>query len=261
MASNDNIKSPIVVIVGQTSTGKSALAMEIARCFNGAIIAADSRTVYKEMNIGTAKPSHADRSEIVHYGLDVVAPNEHFTAFDFKLLAEAAITRIVSDNRLPIIVGGSGLYIDALLYDFTFRKTPEAGRRKALERSLRPNTLLLGLCAPREALRRRITLRVNQMVEDGLVEEVSGVQEKYGLVEPMRAPGYRAFIGYLHGDYSLQQAKDIFIRSDLQLAKRQMTWFKRNKSIRWLSLNSSASETIGLVATFLDTTKSKLLLQ
>ena len=124
---------PLVVIVGETASGKTALAIELARRFNGEIIAADSRTVYMGMDIGTAKPSMAERQGIPHFGLDVVEPGQHFSVYDFQQLAQSAIENTSSRGRLPIIVGGTGLYVDSVLYDFTFRSRPAAQIREQLQ--------------------------------------------------------------------------------------------------------------------------------
>ncbi len=111
---------PVVAIVGETASGKSGLALEVARRWGGELICADSRTVYKDMDIGTAKPTAAERAEIPHHGLDLVTPNETFTAAQFKVYAQAAIEDIWSRGRLPIIVGGTGLYVDGVLYNYSF---------------------------------------------------------------------------------------------------------------------------------------------
>ena len=114
------LKLPLIVIVGPTASGKSKLAMEIATRFNGEIITADSWTVYKDFNIGTAKPSNDDQRLIRHHLLDVTTPRVGFSAAVFKILANKAINDIQSRNKLPIIVGGTGLYIDSLIFDYSF---------------------------------------------------------------------------------------------------------------------------------------------
>ena len=111
---------PLVVIVGPTASGKSATAMDVARAFNGEIICADSRTVYKGMDIGTAKPTAEDRAEVQHWGLDLVQPDERFTAADFKFYAQQKIAEIRARGHLPIVVGGTGLYVDGLIFDYQF---------------------------------------------------------------------------------------------------------------------------------------------
>jgi tRNA dimethylallyltransferase len=123
---------PLVVIVGQTASGKSALALELAERFNGEIICADSRTVYRGMDIGTAKPSRQEQAKIPHHLLDIVDPDQTFTVADFKRLANAAIEDILSRGQLPILVGGTGLYIDSVLFDFVFRSLPSAELREEL---------------------------------------------------------------------------------------------------------------------------------
>lgn len=125
--------APLVVIIGQTGTGKTALSMRLAEHFNGEVIAADSRTVYREMDIGTAKPSQSDRERVAHYGLDVVAPDQQFSAFEFKNLANKAINTITGKARLPLLVGGTGLYVDAVLYDFSFRSPGDLKVRARLQ--------------------------------------------------------------------------------------------------------------------------------
>lgn len=122
----------IVVIVGPTASGKSSIAMEVASRFNGEIICADSRTIYKEMDIGTAKPSSSDQTKIKHHLLDIVDIDQDFTVANFKELANKAIKDICIRGKLPILVGGSGLYIDSLIYDFSFRYLPNKSRRTEL---------------------------------------------------------------------------------------------------------------------------------
>jgi tRNA dimethylallyltransferase len=124
---------PLIVILGPTASGKSALAMELAERFNGEIIAADSRTVYKGMDIGTAKPSAKEQRRIPHHLIDVVSPDEPFTVADFQRLARQAIADIIERGHVPIMVGGTGLYIDAVIYNFSFRPPGKPRLRKELE--------------------------------------------------------------------------------------------------------------------------------
>jgi tRNA dimethylallyltransferase len=284
--------APLVVVLGQTASGKSALGMNLAKKFDGEIIAADSRTVYRGMDIGTAKPTTADRQAIRHHLVDVVRPDQAFTVADFKQQANAAIDDIVSRGKLPIMVGGSGLYIDAVIYNFSFRKSPNSALRSGLQNhsvsqlqellvregielppnqgnprhlvrslesvgevprreDLRQNTLVIGLAKEKQELERIITKRVESMVRDGLVHEVQSLAGQYGWDIPaLQAPAYKAFRMYLAGGHStLDQAKSQFVQNDLQYAKRQKTWFKRNKDIIWISKPEDA---VDLVTTFLN---------
>lgn len=282
---------PIIIIVGETASGKSALAMKIAERWNGEIIAADSRTVYKGMNIGTAKPSKDDMRLIPHHLIDVVTPDQSFSAAEFQRLAQKAITDISGRGKLPIVVGGTGLYIDALIFNFSFANKPDMALRTALQSKtvdelqnlmrektlplpvnaqnprhliraietagvipakgdLRPNTLILGLTVEREVLREKITNRVEAMLRDGLLQEVESLAATYGWDAPgLSAPGYKAFRQYIEGQVTLEEAKQLFVRNDMQLAKRQRTWFKRNKSINWISKMEDA---VDLMTTFLN---------
>lgn len=266
---------PLVVIVGQTGSGKTALSIALAKRHNGEVISADSRTVYKGMDIGTAKPTIAEREGIPHYGFDVVSPNESFSVYDFQQLAFAAIEDITGRGKLPIMVGGTGLYVDSVIYNFQLRARPGAAVRAGLQglsvdelrerviasglplpqndrnprhltrllesgvapqqmKVLRPRTLVMGLMVPREQLQTRIEARVDTMLNAGLLDEVRNLRNKYGSVEALRAPGYKAFGSYLEGEVDLAEAKRQFVRDDMRLAKRQRTWFRRNPDIHWL---------------------------
>jgi tRNA dimethylallyltransferase len=250
---------PLIVIVGETASGKSALALELAERYNGEIICADSRTVYKGMDIGTAKPTPEERTRVAHHILDVIEPDQTFTAADFKRLANEAIDDISLRGKLPIMVGGTGLYIDAVLFDYGFApsdapRNPQNPRhldkaQPRLKQELRPNTLVLGLRLDRELLIKRVEGRVEMMIEAGFADEVRRLSKQDGWEAPaLQAPGYKSFREYLGGTISLDEAKALFIKSHLQLARRQRTWFKRNKSIHWLNNGESAVE---IVTTFL----------
>lgn len=282
--------APLVVIVGETASGKSQLAMEVAKSYNGEIIAADSRTIYRYMDIGTAKPSQADQQQIPHHMLDVRDPNESYSAARFKRDALMAIKAIGKRGKLPIMVGGTGLYIDAVLFDYGFQppnqglrveldkltdkelrtrakamgingtdidfqnrrhlqRAVEAGGVMKQTKEMRANTLVIGLSLSREVLKQRITDRVEAMVQAGFIDEVKAISARFGWDnEALTGIGYQAFKKYLEGDISLDEAKAAFVKGDLQLAKRQRTWFKRNKSIHWIN---SPSEAWPLVDTFL----------
>lgn len=285
-------ESPLIVIVGETASGKSALGLDIAKLFNGEIICADSRTIYKGMDIGTAKPTTADRQDIRHHLLDIVEPGDYFSAADFKQAAKAAINDITNRGKLPIMVGGTGLYIDSVLFDYQFAAKADLKQRKILEslsteelqsrvralgllegdinyknrrhliralenggvktqhKPLRPHTLVIGLQLPRDTLKRRIEERVETMVNAGFIEEVRRVGERYGWEsEALTGIGYRAFRQYVQGETTLEEAKKNFVRGDLLLAKRQRTWFKRNKSIHWIG---GTRQAFTLVADFLN---------
>lgn len=238
-------KPTLLVVVGPTASGKSALAMELAERLNGELICADSRTVYKGMNIGTAKPSQADQKRVLHHLLDVVEPDQDFTVADFKKLAKAAIENIQSRGKLPIMVGGSGLYIDAVLFNFEFssdaatrdEQNPRhlSKNEPRVRQELRPHTLIIGLDVARDELKNRISTRIGQMVADGFVDEAKQLQADYPGSKALLTPGYKAFLEHITGHISLEEAKALFIKNDYQLSKRQMTWFRRNKSIHWLS--------------------------
>jgi tRNA dimethylallyltransferase len=248
----------LLVIVGPTASGKSALAMELAEQLDGEIICADSRTVYKSLDIGTAKPSRLDQQRIPHHILDVVEPDQEFNVADFKRLANEAIVDISKRGKLPIMVGGSGLYIDAVLFDYGFSATgatrnPINPRHLSpseprIRQKLRPHTLVIGLGTPRDILRARITARVDSMIDAGFIDEIKRLLAGYPGSKALLAPGYRAFAEHIAGHISLEEAKALFIKNDFHLAKRQMTWFRRNPSIHWLKDASTyVDETLGLL--------------
>lgn len=283
---------PLVVILGATGSGKTALGLELAKIFEGEIIAADSRTIYKGMDISTAKPSANEQRSVPHHLIDLVGPDRPFTVADFKKLARRAIDDIASRNKLPILVGGTGLYIDAILFDFAFRPVnadqklrdqlsgmpiSELQRRilqsgyalpkdslnprrliRVIESEgavsskgeLRPNTLLIGLNVDREELRARLSLRVDTMINEGLIDEIRTLSESYGWeAAALRTPGFKAFRGFIEGNLTLYEAKVAFVQNDMDLAKRQYTWFKRNKDVHWVK---NKEETVDLVTTFLN---------
>lgn len=288
---------PLVVIVGETASGKSALALELAQEFNGEIICADSWTVYKGFDIGTAKPSEADQILVPHHLLDVAEPEVGFSAAVFQRMTKQAIEDTTARGKLPFLVGGTGLYVDSILYDYSFLPPSDPKLREELNalsleqvlaraeemeldttgidlrnkrrvirlienegvrptrQPLRENTLILGISIDREELQRKDQQRIEAMVADGFVDEVERLLAQYGPdIEPFRAPGYRAFKDYVNGSISLEDAKLRFYQNDMQLAKKQRTWFKRNESIQWLDTEDKTAKAVDLLTTFLNKT-------
>lgn len=236
---------PLIVILGPTASGKTSVSIELAKQVNGEILCADSRTVYKYMNIGTAKPTLKEQQGIPHHLLDIIEPSQKYSTAQFQADANEAISDIRSRGRMPIMVGGTGLYIDSVLFNYTF--SGKAAKRNPLNerhlmnanqsdrtKPLRTNTLVIGIMVDRETLKSRIADRVEQMFKDGFLNEVAYLAKKYGWEnESMSGIGYRLAREHLEGDASIEDVKDAFVRRDLSLAKRQMTWFKRNKEIQW----------------------------
>lgn len=275
---------PLIVIVGPTASGKTGLAIELAAFFGGEIICADSRTVYKEMDIGTAKPTNEERERVPHWGLDLVLPGERFTAADFKRYAEEKIEEIRSRGKIPFLVGGTGLYVDGVLFDYEFGQEQDAIRRRELEsqslealhkycienniklpentknkryvirtieqgevnakRSARPisASIIVGIATDRDELRTRIEDRSEQIFQNGVVDEAIKLGKKYGWEsEAMTGNIYPLIKQHLDGQLTLDELKDKFTTSDWKLAKRQLTWLKRNAYIKWLSLEEARS--------------------
>lgn len=248
---------PLIVIVGQTASGKSSLAMAMARQFDGEIICADARTVYKDMNIGTAKASKTDQSAIRHHLLDQVNPDESFNVAQYQKLAKEAISDIQSRNKLPIMVGGSGLYIDSVLFDYGFsdgvRRDPQNPRHTVSaqgdRKTIRAGMLVLGLDIAKDELNKRIEQRIEQMIKQELEEEVDKLLDTYNWSDPgLSAIGYQEWRPFFEHHTTVEEVKAQILKNSRTYAKRQKTWFKRNKSIQWVN---SPSEAQHLVAAFL----------
>lgn len=272
-------KLPLVVIVGPTASGKTSLAIKLAREHGGEIVCADSRTVYRDMDIGTAKPTLEERTLVPHWGLDLVSPGERFTAADFKQYASKKIDEIRSRGHVPFLVGGTGLYIDSVVFDYEFSgivdeplrqqlevlsveqlhkyclehnvSLPENSRNKrhlirAVERQGSDQkrktvpistSIIVGISTDRDILRTRIQHRAEQLFENGVVEEAIILGKKYGWdSEAMTGNVYPLVRQYLNKELSMPELQQKFMTLDWRLAKRQLTWLKRNRYIRWKTL-------------------------
>lgn len=244
-----NIKEiPTIVILGPTGSGKTGIAVELARKIGGEIISADSRAVYKGMDIGTAKPTGEEMMSVPHYGLDLARPDQRFTVADWKAYAEEKIESIKSRHKVPIIVGGTGLYIDSLIYDYKFRgptgeKVGDCEQKTCSDRKqIKGKYLLIGIKWSTPELRDRLYKRIEQMFCPELYAEVKKLVHDYGWqCNAMKSDIYEFAWKYIQGELSLKEAKEKCFYEDWHLAKRQLTWFKRNKEIIWLELDKICS--------------------
>ena len=286
---------PLICIVGQTATGKSSLALRIAQQWNGEIICADSWTVRREANIGTAKPTAEELKLVPHHLLNIVGPDEDFNAALFKDLALKTIADIAVRGKIPIMVGGTGLYIDSVIYDYSFSsvgnphdrnrlnalslpqllekihaldielgdvdirnkrrliRLVETNGAKPTKQELRKRTLLLGLQVERHELKQRITDRTDAMLAAGLENEVRQLAELYGWdCEALKGIGYAQWQQYFLGSENKEQVRLKIIQATISLAKRQQTWFQRNKSIHWINTPVKWQEVVDLITTFMD---------
>ena len=294
---------PLIGVVGPTASGKTDLALALARAWPVEILAADSRQVYRGMDIGTAKPGADERVAVPHHLLDLADPDEPFTVADWVERARTLLPVIAGRGRIPMLVGGTGLYVSALAdgHDYTSQPAPlelrqrltaaleaegldalarrlvtadpEAARRtdlrnprrvvRALERAevaggaatvvSRPyagRVALLGISRPREVLYRRIDERVERLFAGGLIDEVGRLLDAgYGPeLRPMSGYGYGEAARHLAGEWSRERAIEVTARRTRQYAKRQLTWFRRDLRIMWLSGDDRPADDLELVA-------------
>jgi tRNA dimethylallyltransferase len=273
---------PLVVIVGPTASGKTGLGIKLAQQFNGEIISADSRAVYIGLDIGSAKPTLKERGSVPHWGFDLIQPGERFTAASFKEYANQKITEIRAQGHIPFLVGGTGLYVDSVIFDYEFPAEPApADRNKwdkmslvelhgycaehnivlpqnklnkryvintilhngcALKRrnSLIENTIIVGITTDKVELRQRIAERTEQFLANGVLQEAEKLAHKYGWDnEAMTGNIYPLAREYFDGQITLGQLTELFNTKEWQLAKRQITWLKRNSYIEWLPVDKA----------------------
>ncbi len=277
----------VIAIVGPTASGKTALSLELAKRFDGEIINGDSMQVYRHMSIGTAKISYADMQGVPHHLLDIKDPEESFSVAEYQLLVRNKIEEIKSRGKLPILVGGSGLYVQAVLFDYRFAEEqadeemraslyaeleqkgpqhmhdklkaldpdtdihPNNTRRviraleiwasgqdktdRGLAMSPMYNEIIIGLDIDRAVLYDRINERVDDMVDQGLVEEVTALKDR-GIrdAQSIQAIGYKEIYAYLNGVMQFEEAINLLKQNSRKYAKRQFTYFKNKLPIYWI---------------------------
>lgn len=297
------MKPKVIVICGPTASGKTALSIELAKNIDGEIVSADSMQIYKDMNIGSAKPTKEEMEGIKHYLLDFVSPEDRYSVADYKKDATLAINEIIQKGKTPIVVGGTGLYIDSLIYNIDYpeiefdeeyrksleKRAEEEGLQKLYEeakqideqamknisqndqkRILRVLELynqtgktkteqeiesrknevpydyyVFALNMDRKKLYDRINKRVDIMIEQGLIKEVEGIINKYSSYPTaMQALGYKEIKEYLNRNTTKEQAIETVKQETRRYAKRQLTWFRKNKQTIWLNALDKKEENI-----------------
>lgn len=288
------VAQQLIAIVGPTASGKTALALDIAERIGGEIICADSRTLYRGMDIGTAKPTAEEQARVRHHVIDILEPGDRLGAREFARLVGEAEADIRSRGQVPMLVGGSGLYVDAVLFAYEFpggadpqlraelealtheemvqrleHLDPQAAQRVDLanprrvmraietmgqERSrratIREDAIAIGCMMNKEIAQFRIEKRIDFMLAYGFLEELERLARRYGADNELwNVIGYRAMKDVIFGGKSLEDGRQDFVRGDMALYKKQVTWFKRNPEIHWLRepTFAAARETLGIL--------------
>ena len=295
-------KKTVIVIAGPTASGKTSLSIGIAKKIGGEIVSADSMQIYKDMDIATAKPTAEEMQGIPHHLISIVESDESFSVAAYKEKAVEAIADIFCRGRIPVVVGGTGLYIDTLVNNTTFFDFDKSDQREKLQirlqnegieklfdelKSVDPETaerlhindtkrilralevyystgktislqaelshenesqynwLIIGLTAEnRDVLYDRINRRVGIMLDDGLIEEAKAFFSSEKSSTAKQAIGYKELKGFLNGSISLKEATENLKRETRRYAKRQLTWFRRNKNINWINIDNKTSEEV-----------------
>lgn len=300
-------KEKVIVICGPTASGKTSLSIELAKQINGEIISADSMQIYKDMNIGTAKPTKKEMQGIKHYLLDFVSPDERYSVAQYKEDAKNAIREILKKGKRPIVVGGTGLYIDSLIYEIEYPQIEfDENYRKKLEKIVEENEGLQKLYNialeidpdamkkissndkkrimrvleiynatgktkteqeiesrknepefeykvyainwDRKLLYERIDKRVDIMIEQGLVEEVKNIVKKYNkFPTAMQGLGYKEVVEYLNRNCTKEEMVEKIKKETRHFAKRQLTWFKKDKNTIWLNGEDGTQNNIKII--------------
>jgi len=277
--------SKLIVILGPTAVGKTELAVKLAKKFKGEIVSTDSRQVYKEMSIGTARPTKKETEGIPYYLIDVVYPKEEFNVAIYKKLAVQKIKEIQKQEKLPFLVGGTGLYIRSVVDNIEFPKVlPQKKLREKLEKKTKKELfkvykkldpigakfidkenkrrliraievckitkksfweqrkkgeplfviLQIGIRLPKNKLKKRIKKRTEKMFKENLEKEVKLLIKKYGWIPSLQTIGYQEWKDYFEEKTKRDEVKEKIVLHTLQFAKRQITWFKRDKRIHWI---------------------------
>lgn len=311
------MKKPLIVLTGPTAVGKTSLSIALAKAVNGEIISADSMQVYQKMDIGSAKIRPEEMDGVKHYLVDVLDPKEDFHIVKFQQMAKTAMEEIYAKGKIPILVGGTGFYIQAVTRDIDFTQarqedsyrkdlellaeekgseylhemlkkvdpksaeaihahnvkrviralefyhqngTPISSHNEEQKQNESPYALAyFVLNMPRELLYQRIDRRVDQMLEEGLLEEVKALQEEgchRGMVS-MQGLGYKEILAYLEGEYPLEEAVRILKRDTRHFAKRQLTWFRRESEVVWVDKDRFNYEEDQILGYMLNTCKDK----
>ena len=311
-------KKPLIILTGPTAVGKTKASIGLAKAIGGEIISADSMQVYRHMDIGSAKITKEEMADVPHYLIDVLEPEEEFHVVRFQQMAKAAMADIYSRGKIPIIVGGTGFYIQALLYDIDFTENEgDSVYREKLEALAKEKGAAylhgqLAMVDPksaeeihannikrviralefyhqtgqkisehnererqkespyqfcyfvlndrRECLYERIDQRVDQMIRNGLVQEVQTLKER-GCTKQMvsmQGLGYKEIFSYLEGDCSLEEAVYIIKRDTRHFAKRQLTWFKRERDVIWVQKDELNYDDKKLLQSLLESIKERM---
>lgn len=291
--------NPSLIILGQTAVGKTALAIDLAKELNGEIISADSMQVYKGMDIGTAKPDEEERRSINHHLIDIKNPDEEWTVSDFIQESKKIILDLNPKGKLPILAGGTGLYLWSFTEGFSFpiveadfllRKSLQEKEVSALYEELKnvdpeslkkinkndkkriiralevfiltgkpisrhqeegkqkkeeENNLIIGISMPKDILYEKINLRVDLMIEKGLIDEVRNLLNKFPKTLPsFKGLGYKETIEYIEGRWTKDQMIEELKKRTRNFARRQMTWFKRFKDVSWFEANDNLPNSV-----------------
>ena len=299
-------KEKVIVICGPTASGKTALSIELAKKINGEIVSCDSMQIYKEMNIGTAKPTKEEMQGIKHYMIDIISPDERYSVADYKKQAKEAIKEILSKGKVPIVVGGTGLYVDSLIYEIDYPEIEfDEKYREELDQEVKERGLealyekakeideeaikkissndkkrilrileiyhatgknkteqekesrktpvefdykVFALNMDREKLYDRINKRVDIMIENGLIEEVENIYKKYNkFPTAMQGLGYKEVVQYLEKRLTKEEMIEKIKQETRKFAKRQLTWFRKNKETIWLNADDTIQNNIKII--------------